>query len=98
MRLMRRHDDRELVAAEPRDTEVAAGERRQPFRDPLQDHVAGGVAERVVHVLEQIDVDQHQGHFVAGPRVLHHGREGFGEGQAVRRAVRASRRASLFSR
>ena len=52
-RLLRRacaHDDREFVAAQPRDGIVAPDGLGQAGRRDLQQDVAGIVAKRVVHV------------------------------------------------
>ena len=58
--------DRELVAAEPR--ERVAGPQRllQARADLAQDLVAGVVAERVVELLEAVEVDQQQRDLVVG--------------------------------
>ena len=51
----------ELVAAEPADLAFLADHRGQPLRNLLQQRVADGVTERVVDVLEAIEIDQEQG-------------------------------------
>ena len=53
-------DDRELVAAEARERVVVAQELLQARADLAQDLVAGVVAERVVELLEAVEVDQQQ--------------------------------------
>ena len=55
-----RQEDGELVAAEPRHGVGLAQRRAQPRRDALQDAVAGMVAERVVDLLEAVQVEQQQ--------------------------------------
>ena len=50
----------EFVAAEPADLAVVAHHRLQPLRDLAQQRVADRVAERVVDVLEAVEVDQEQ--------------------------------------
>ena len=64
------HDD-ELVAAESRDGVAGAQRARQPRRHLLQDLVADVVAERVVDVLESIEVEEHQRHAGAMPAREH---------------------------
>ena len=62
-------DDRELVAAEPRDQLVAAGHRAKPLRDLDQQFVAGRVAVKVVDRLEAVEVDaEHRHRLVAARR------------------------------
>ena len=53
--------DAELVAAEPGDGVALAERLLQPVGDLLQQAVAGVVAERVVDLLEVVEVDQHHG-------------------------------------
>ena len=53
--------DRELVAAEAGDRRGAAQHAVEPRADPLEQQVAVVVAERVVHVLEAVEVHQHHG-------------------------------------
>ena len=60
--------DRELVATEPRDDVVVPQRAAQPFRDLLQQLVPAVVAERVVDVLEPVDVQEHEPD--AGPGLL----------------------------
>ena len=57
--------DRELVAAEPRERVVVAQQLLQPRADLAQHLVAGVVAERVVELLEAVEVDQQQRELVA---------------------------------
>ena len=52
--------DRELVAAQPRDRVGPAQRGAQPLGDLAQQQVAGVVAERVVDVLEAVEVEQQQ--------------------------------------
>ena len=52
----------ELVAAQPGHRGAAGGGAEQAFGDFAQEAVADGVTERVVHVLEAVDVQQHDGH------------------------------------
>ena len=58
-------DDRELVAAQPRQRVVLAQQLLQPRADLAQHLVAGVVAERVVELLEAVEVDQQQRELVA---------------------------------
>ena len=53
----RREHDRELVAAEPRDR-CAAGDLDESGGEIAQELVAGVVAERVVDLLEAVEIDQ----------------------------------------
>ena len=55
-------EDRELVAAEPCDQLVAAEFLTQAVRDGFDQPVAVVVAERVVHVLEVVEIHQEQRH------------------------------------
>jgi hypothetical protein len=51
----------ELVAAQPRELTAARGEqRREPRADQLEELVAGEVPERVVDLLEVVEVHHHQ--------------------------------------
>ena len=61
--------DREFVAAEPRDDRIAE-HGLQMFGDIAQQRVARGVAKRIVDDLEivKVDIDDHQPRFVAAPR------------------------------
>jgi hypothetical protein len=54
-------DDGELVAAEAGDQIVAAHDPAQPLRDVENELVADMVAERVVDVLEVIEIDVEHG-------------------------------------
>ena len=47
-----------LVATHARDDVGVARERAQPFRDHLEEFVAGGVAEGVVDVLEVVEIEE----------------------------------------
>ena len=71
-------DDGEFVAAEPRHQIVAAHDAAQPLRDVEDQLVADVMAERVVDVLEVVEVD-----------VEH--RRGRGRRRAPRRSTRSSR-------
>ena len=55
-------DQRELVTAQPGHGGAAGGGAQQALGDLAQEAVADGVTERVVHVLEAVDVQQHNGH------------------------------------
>ena len=55
-----RQHDGELVAAEARQRVVGAQQLREPRPDLLQDLVAGVMAQRVVELLEAVEVDQQQ--------------------------------------
>ena len=61
-------DDRELVAAEPGERVVVAQELLQARADLAQHLVAGVVAERVVELLEAVEVDQEQRQLGRRPR------------------------------
>ena len=54
--------DGELVAAEPSDQVAFANAAREPLHDGPQQHVAGLVAERLVHDLEPVEIEQQQRH------------------------------------
>jgi len=56
-----RGNNRELVAAEPRHQVVAAQRMRQPQRDVADQFVADRMTERVVDVLEMVEVHKEQG-------------------------------------
>jgi len=56
-----REEDRELVAAEPRDRVGGAHGHPQTDRDLTKQVVAHGMAERVVHFLEAVEVGEEQG-------------------------------------
>ena len=58
------HD--ELVATDPGDAVRAAHHREQPASRLLQDDVAGVVTERVVDVLEAVEVEVGHGQWLAG--------------------------------
>ena len=53
-------EDAELVAAEPVGRAAAGDAPAQPFAEPVEQRVAGGVAERVVVGLEAVEVEQQQ--------------------------------------
>src|SRR5262249_59614577 len=58
-------DDRELVAAEARERVARSQHLRQARADLAQHLVAGVMAERVVELLEAVEVDQQQRELVA---------------------------------
>ena len=60
-------EDRELVAAQPREQLVAAHLGRHFAGHPDQQGVAGAVAEGVVDVLELVEVEEQQRHASAPP-------------------------------
>ena len=53
-----RLNDGELVAAEPASTSVSRKSCLEPRRDLPQQGIAGGMAERIVDVLEPVEVQQ----------------------------------------
>ena len=55
-----RHDP-ELVTAEPRDRSLLAEQRFQAPSEFLEEEVAARVTERVVDLLEAVEVEQHDG-------------------------------------
>ena len=59
-RLVRLQQHGELVAAEPADRVVDARAVADPRGHRDEHRVAAGVAERVVDVLEAVEVDQHE--------------------------------------
>ena len=78
-------EDGELVAAEAGDGVAGAQRRLQPRAELLEQQIATLVAERVVDLLEAVEIEQHHGDaaaFAAGceKRLLHP----VGEEQAVR--------------
>ena len=82
--------DRELVATQPGDDVVVPQRAAQPLRDLLQQLVAAVVAERVVDVLEPVDVQEHEPDAGAGllrleDRAAHPLREHAPVGQARER-------------
>ena len=60
-----RQQQRELVAAQPRDGVPFAHALAEPLRDAAQQLVARGVAEAVVDLLEAIEVDEDEPHALA---------------------------------
>ena len=78
----------ELVAAEACHRVRGAHGSRQPFADRHQQLVAGRVAERVVHVLEVIDVEEQHGERRAA--VALHSIQGMLDAIEKQRAVRKS--------
>ena len=60
-RFDRRLQNDELVAAEARDDVGVADGVAQPLGDRLQQHVAAGMAQRVVDLLELVEIDEVDG-------------------------------------
>jgi len=54
-------DERELVPAQPRHGIGLAHRIAEAFRDLDEQRIAGVVPERVVHALEAVEIDEHQG-------------------------------------
>ena len=83
--------DGELVAAHAGDRVGLAHQRAQPIGDHLQELVAGGMAERVVDVLEVVEVEHvggdHLAALGAGERVLEPLVQQDAVGQARQRVV-----------
>jgi hypothetical protein len=76
---------REFVAALAPDQVRGAQRRQQPRRAVAQQLVAGDVAERVVDVLEAVEVDEQQRHLAAvAPRALDRGADALAHQGAVR--------------
>ena len=75
--------DRELVAAHARDRVRLPDQGAQALRHHLQELVAGGMAERVVHGLEVVEIEQVDRHHLAAP----HAREGVLEPLVQQHAV-----------
>lgn len=63
------NEDRELVAAQSREDVARAQLGAQPRRGDAQELVAGGVTERVVDVLETVEIEQEHGEPTIGSRV-----------------------------
>ena len=83
-----RGNHRELVAAEPRHQVVAAQRVRQPQRDVADQFVADRMAERVVDVLEMVEVDiEHRGRRRAGAHLFDHRLQPLAEENAVGQAA-----------
>ena len=83
-----RGDHRELVAAEPRHQVVAAQRVREPQRDVADQLVADRMAERVVDVLEVVEIDiEHRGRRGARAHLLDHRFEPLAEEDAVGQAA-----------
>ena len=81
-------DDGELVAAEAGHQILAAHDVAQPLGDVEDELVADVMAERVVDVLEVIEVDvEHRGGRAAGAHVVDHGFEPLAEIDAVGQAA-----------
>ena len=66
-----RQQDRELVAAQPRDGVAAGQGAAQPLRDRLEQQVAVGVAKRVVDLLEAVEVDHDDAEAGVGAAAAH---------------------------
>ena len=64
----RRHDDREFVAAEPRQQFDCRQRPLQPLGDFLQQQVADAMPERVVDDLEAVEIEEQDGEFASGRR------------------------------
>ena len=87
-----RGNDREFVAAEPRHDILAAQGSAQPECDVADEFVADRMAERVVHVLEMIEIDiEHGRRRSAALDVLDHRLQALAEiiavGQSAQRIV-----------
>ena len=81
-------DDGEFVAAEARHQILAAHDAAQPLGDVEDELVADVMAERVVDVLEVIEIDvEHRGSRAAGAHVVDHGFEPLAEIDAVGQAA-----------
>ena len=81
-------DDGEFVAAEAGDQIVAAHDAAQALRDVENELVADMVAERVVDVLEVIEIDvEHRRRRTAAAHLADHGFEPFAEIDAVWQAA-----------
>ncbi len=82
----------ELVAAQPRDEVARAQAGSQAARDLDQEAVAHGMAVRVVHLLEAVEVDEEGGEAAAPParpldRLVEGGREARAVGEAGERVA-----------
>ena len=64
-----RLENHELVAADACNGIGRAHRRAQAVGDPLEEHVAHRVAQRIVDRLEAVEVDQHDRAFLAAARV-----------------------------
>src|SRR6185437_8635411 len=81
-------DDGEFIAAEPGDEIVAAQDAAQPLRHVEDELVADRVAERVVDVLEVVEIDvEHRGRWTAAAHFGDHGFQPLAEIDAVRQAA-----------
>jgi len=67
-------NDDEFVASEPRHHVFDADDRAQAFTDRPEQEIAAVVAERIVDLLEVVDIDEMQRHLAAGRRTHGHGR------------------------
>ena len=54
------HDQRELITRKPRRHVASPDAALQAPADQAQQHVSGGMAQAVVHRLEEIDIEQHE--------------------------------------
>ena len=66
-------DDGELVAAKTADQVDVAHALLEPCRDLLEQCIAGGMAERIVHVLEAVEIEPEHGHQLTMPLGPRHG-------------------------
>src|SRR6185312_10576720 len=82
-----REQDRVLVVPEPREQRIVVEQLAQPLRDLAQDLVADAVAERVVDLLERVDVEQQHRERVLGVVEARAYGERFGEALREQRAV-----------
>ncbi|CAN5918119.1 hypothetical protein BH23ACT10_BH23ACT10_01790 [soil metagenome] len=84
------HQDRELVTAQPRDGVALADSLLQPLGDAGQQLVADAVAERVVDLLEPVEVNEQHGDDVVVPtRLRNRMLDAFGEQRTVRQPCKA---------
>ena len=60
--------DGKFIAAQPRDAVIFSSAQAQPCTDLLQELVADGMPEGIVHILEAIEIEAQQGELLArGP-------------------------------
>ena len=81
--------DREFIAAEPRDRVDLAYAGRQPHGDGAQQGIADDVAQRIVGVLEVIEIEAKQSEDVAAPGLADGLLDAFGEKRPVRESGQA---------
>ena len=65
-----RAEDAELVAAHPVRRAAAGHEAGELLAEPGEQHVAGGMAEEIVVLLEAVQVEQRRGHAAPCPRAV----------------------------